>query len=154
MLESTSGPNFTVAHLGALNELEQYQFEHPVRKTTVVGKKFLHDILGATATEISFTKVPPSTSLPFMHSHKMNEEVFLVVQGEGEFQVDDEVFPIREGSVVRVATGGVRCLRNTSAAVPLIYVCIQATAGSLVQHTFQDGVPSARTPKWAATTPS
>ena len=52
----TEGPNYTAVHLGELDRLEQYGFLHPVRKVEVVGKVFLKELLGATATEISFTK--------------------------------------------------------------------------------------------------
>ena len=151
MPDSTSGTNYTAVHLGPLDGLDQYKFDHPVRKVEVVGKVFLNGLLGATGSEISLTKLPPKASVPFFHSHKLNEEVFVIVRGEGEFQVDDDVLPIGEGSVVRVACIGERCLRNTSADAPLIYICIQTMTGSLVQHTFADGVPSARTAKWATT---
>ena len=151
---ATSGPNYTSAHLGPLEELQQYQFEHPVRKVPVVGKAFLNELLGATGSQISLTKLPPNASVPFFHSHKLNEEIFIVVQGDGEMQIDDDVIPIHEGSVIRVATPGERCLRNTSSSASLIYICVQAKAGSLETHTFTDGVTSTRTWKVPATTPS
>jgi mannose-6-phosphate isomerase-like protein (cupin superfamily) len=64
-------------------------------------------------------------------------------------QIDDDVIPVSEGSAVRVASAGERCLRNTSASEPLVYVCVQAKTGSLEQWTYTDGVPSTRTAEWA-----
>lgn len=149
-IPTAAGTNYTAAHLGPLDELAQYGFFHPVRKAEVKGKQFVKELLGATGTEVSFTRIEPGQALPFFHSHKQNEELFLFVRGADEMQVDDDVIPVHEGSAVRVATAGERCLRNTSATDPLIYICIQAKTGSLEQWTFTDGVPGTRTAKWTA----
>ena len=74
----------------------------------------LHDKLGLTGAEISINRMPAGTAVPFVHSHKQNEEVYLILQGSGDFQVDDTAFPIAEGSIVRVATHCNRSLRCTS----------------------------------------
>jgi uncharacterized cupin superfamily protein len=116
----------------------------------VTGKQFVKELVSATGTEVSFTRLEPLQAVSFFHSHKQNEELFLIVRGEGEMQIDDDVIAVREGSVVRVGTAGERCLRNTSPTAAMVYVCIQAKAGSLEQWTSGDGVPSTRTAKWAA----
>lgn len=147
-IPTARGTNYTAAHVGPFAELGKYGFFHPVRQIPVKGKQFLKETLGATATEVSFTRLEPLQAVAFFHSHKQNEELFLIVRGEGEMQVDDDVIPVKEGSAVRVATAGERCIRNTSATEPMVYVCVQAKTGSLEQWTFTDGVPSARTAKW------
>lgn len=76
-------------------------------------------------------------SVPFFHSHKANEENYIILSGEGKFQVDDDVFPIAEGSVIRVATNSSRNLKCTSAQ-PMTYICIQAKEGSLEGYTMTD----------------
>ncbi len=148
-IPTAHGPNYTAAHLGAFDALGQYGFFHPRRQVQVTGKQFLKETLGTTGTEVSFTRLEPLQAVPFFHSHKQNEELFLIVRGEGEMQIDDDVIPVREGSAVRVATAGERCIRNTSATESLVYVCVQAKTGSLEQWTFTDGVPATRTAKWA-----
>jgi uncharacterized cupin superfamily protein len=148
-IPTASGANYTAAHLGPLDELAKYGFFHPRRQVQVQGKQFLKEVVGTTGTEVSFTRLEPLQAVAFFHSHKQNEELFLVVRGEGEMQIDDEVIVVKEGSAVRVATAGERCLRNTSATDPMVYICIQAKTGSLEQWTFTDGVPSTRTAKWA-----
>lgn len=75
--------------------------------------------------------------MPFFHSHKANEENYVILSGAGRFQVDDEVFDIAEGSVIRVAPGCDRNLRCTSAE-PMLYLCIQAKANSLEGYTMTD----------------
>ncbi|MBO4942123.1 MAG: cupin domain-containing protein [Muribaculaceae bacterium] len=101
------------------------------------GKQFLKDATGASSCEISFGSLPKGASVPFFHSHKANEENYIILSGKGLFQVDDNVFDISEGSVVRVATDCDRNLKCTSDE-PMCYVCIQALEGSLGNYTMTD----------------
>ena len=94
--------------------------------------------LGLTGCEVSFNYAAAGKFAPFVHTHKLNEEVYIVVSGNGEFKVDDEEFPVREGSVVRVAPEGERAIKAGSE--DLVYICIQAQNGSLTQATMDDGV--------------
>lgn len=117
------GEKFAHASVGALSEFS--------------GKQFVKDATGATSCEISFGTLPRGESVPFFHSHKGNEENYIILSGAGKFQVNDEVFEIAEGSVIRVATNCDRNLKCTSAE-PLCYICIQAREGSLVDYTMTD----------------
>lgn len=101
------------------------------------GKQFVKDATGATSCEISFGSLPSGAAVPFFHSHKENEENYIILSGKGRFQVDSEVFDVAEGSVIRVATNSDRNLRCTSTA-PLCYICIQAKEGSLSGYTMTD----------------
>ena len=101
------------------------------------GNQFVKDATGATSCEISFGSLPTGAAVPFFHSHKANEENYIILSGAGRFQVDGEVFDIAEGSVIRVSTNCDRNLKCTSEA-PLIYICIQAKEGSLGGYTMTD----------------
>lgn len=101
------------------------------------GKQFVKDASEATSCEISFGSLPTDASVPFFHSHKANEENYIILSGTGKFQVNNNVFDIAEGSVVRVATNCDRNLKCTSAQ-PLTYICIQAKEGSLGGYTMTD----------------
>ncbi|TGX83385.1 cupin domain-containing protein [Palleniella muris] len=101
------------------------------------GKDFVKEATDATSCEISFGTLPTGTSVPFFHRHKANEENYIILSGKGKFQVNDEVFDIAEGSVVRVATGCDRNLKCTSEE-PMTYICIQAKEGSLEGYTMTD----------------
>ncbi|HIX86112.1 MAG TPA: cupin domain-containing protein [Candidatus Parabacteroides intestinigallinarum] len=101
------------------------------------GKQFVKEATEATSCEISFGSLPSGAAVPFFHSHKANEENYIILSGAGRFQVDDEVFDIAEGSVIRVAPGRDRNLKCTSAE-PMVYICIQAKAGSLEGYTMTD----------------
>lgn len=118
-----SGNQFAHASVGSLHAFE--------------GKQFVKDATGATSCEISFGTLPTGQAVPFFHSHKDNEENYIILSGAGRFQVDDEVFDVAEGSVIRVATNCDRNLKCTSAA-PMTYICIQAKEGSLGGYTMTD----------------
>lgn len=117
------GAKYAHASVGSLQQFE--------------GKQFVKEATGATSCEISFGTLPSGASVPFFHSHKANEENYVILSGAGRFQVDDEVFDIAEGSVIRVAPGCDRNLQCTSAE-PMLYLCIQAKANSLEGYTMTD----------------
>lgn len=101
------------------------------------GKQFVKDATGATSCEISFGTLPQGEAVPFFHSHKENEENYIIFSGAGKFQVNGEVFDVAEGSVIRVATNCDRNLKCTS-ETPMTYICIQAKEGSLGGYTMTD----------------
>lgn len=101
------------------------------------GKQFVKDATGATSCEISFGTLPKGAAVPFFHSHKENEENYIILSGKGRFQVNDEVFEISEGSVIKVSTNCDRNLKCTSEE-PMTYICIQAKEGSLGGYTMTD----------------
>lgn len=105
--------------------------------STFAGKEFVKDATGATSCEISFGTLEPGQAVPFFHSHKANEENYIILSGEGRFQVNDEVFAVSEGSVVKVSTNCDRNIKNTG-DVNLVYICIQAREGSLEGYTMTD----------------
>ena len=118
-----NGEKFSHASVGSLHGFE--------------GKQFVKDATGASSCEISFGTLPTGAAVPFFHSHKENEENYIILSGAGKFQVNDDVFDVAEGSVIRVATNCDRNLKCTSAE-PMSYICIQAKEGSLGGYTMTD----------------
>ena len=103
------------------------------------GKEFVKEILNTTSMEMSFGTLAQGCTVPFFHHHKQNEEVYVVLSGEGVFILDGKEEPVASGSIVRVAPSVSRNTKCTG-TVPLVYICIQAKAGSLEQYTMGDGV--------------
>jgi mannose-6-phosphate isomerase-like protein (cupin superfamily) len=134
-----TGQNFAVADLGLFSELRQFTFEASEAPLKLEGKVFLKQILNLSSAEVSFNNLPPNKSVLFYHKHRLNEEIYVFVRGNGAFQVDDRVFSVREGTVVRVDPEGERCMRNTSDTEDLCWIVIQSRAGSYSDHTIQDG---------------
>lgn len=154
MADSKRGASFTAVYLGQLAQLHQYTYKHPALPRETEGKVFLNQILGLTSSEISINKLPPRTSMPFYHTHRLNEEIYLFLKGEGEFQIDGKVLPISEGTVVRVSQEGERCWRNTSETEDLYYVVVQARAGTYEGHTVADGVGVQKRVSWVGKEPA
>ncbi len=97
-------------------------------------KYFLHDALGLTGMEVSVTGYPPNHAFHLFHSHKENEELYIVTKGEGEMQLEDEIFPIVEGTVIRIEPNVVRNLRSSPTS-GLQFVCVQARMNSFSRLT-------------------
>jgi len=148
LLTSRTGQNFAVADLGLFTQLHQFTFEALENPIKLEGKVFLKQLLNLTSAEISLNNLPPGKSVPFYHKHRLNEEIYIFIRGKGEFQVDDCVFPVSEGTVVRVDPEGERCLRNTSDAEDLCCIVIQSRVGSYADHTIQDGFGVQKRVSW------
>lgn len=139
--------NCTAINIGTLDDVKSYSLIHPKLKTEIKGKLFLKNPTKATGTEISFTSIPPKSELNYFHMHYKDEETYIILKGFGFYQVDDDCFPIQEGSIIRVAPEGVRSLCNTSEE-DMVYICIQAKENSLEEYTTEDGKRIEFTPKW------
>ena len=135
---TSEGKNYSTIDLGDFDNLMDYSFLHPRLKSEVKGKVFIGEILKSTGTEISFQILSPNTEIPFLHQHKNHEEVYIILKGTGQFQVDGNIFNIKEGSIIRVAPDGKRSCRNNSDN-PMIYMCIQAQQNSLDNYVVFDG---------------
>jgi mannose-6-phosphate isomerase-like protein (cupin superfamily) len=135
---TSQGNNHCAIDLGVFEKLTDYSYMHPKRHQEIAGKQFVGELLKTTGAEISFQILPPFTEMPFLHQHKEHEEIYVFMKGSGQFQVDESVFDISEGSVIRVSPKGKRIYRNNS-ETPLIFMCIQCQAGSLKSFFVEDG---------------
>lgn len=139
--------HFTAINLGNLDDLMNYSLIHPVNKNIIEGKVFLKEATHATGTEISFNSLAPHAAQPYFHIHRKNEETYIIIKGFGFFQVDEECFEIKEGSVIRVAPHGNRGISNASDEI-MIYMVVQSKENSLEEHTTADGERRPFEPKW------
>jgi uncharacterized cupin superfamily protein len=66
----------------------------------------ISDHIGARQLGYNLTVVPPGkTQCPF-HSHHGEEEMFFILEGEGELRFGSERYPIRAHDVIACPTGG------------------------------------------------
>lgn len=129
--------NFSAINVGKLNGLGDYVLELGP-EVKIPGKVFGGAALQATGAEFSFQLFAPGTETGFLHTHKTHEELYFFLSGKGEFQVDGKVFPIGEGSVVRVAPAGVRSVRNNGTE-PLVMLCVQYKGNTFTAEDAADG---------------
>ena len=50
----------------------------------------LHDKLGLTGAEVSVNRLPAGAGVPFVHSHRRNEEIYGILAGAGRAIIDGE----------------------------------------------------------------
>jgi len=51
--------------------------------------------LGLEQSGLTYQRVPPGYRFPYGHTHKRQEEVYVVVRGSGRMKVDDEIVELR-----------------------------------------------------------
>ena len=107
----------------------------------------LHEKLGLTGAEISINTIGAGECVPFIHSHKQNEEVYIVLKGSGVLYIDGEEFEVNGGDILRIDPDGKRCFKANSNS-GLKYICIQCKAGSLEQFSYGDGELNSEKPSW------
>jgi mannose-6-phosphate isomerase-like protein (cupin superfamily) len=143
------GANFTCFHAGPMEGWAQFSLGPPDVPLPARGKLFLRGLLGSAGLEVSLNVVPPGKGIPFLHRHRENDEVYVVVGGRGQFLVDGECIAVEEGSALRLAPAAARAWRNNSDA-PLYFLCLQYRADGVVQGGTRDGQKVEGKPAWPA----
>jgi uncharacterized cupin superfamily protein len=80
-------------------------------------------MIGVKDLGISFSEVPPGKSGCPFHNHHVEDEIFIILEGEGTYRFGAESFPIKAGDVLGAPAGGQETAHqiiNTGAA-PLRY---------------------------------
>jgi mannose-6-phosphate isomerase-like protein (cupin superfamily) len=93
--------------------------------------------LEAGESAISFLRLAPEFRLPFGHSHKQQEEIYVLVSGSARLKLDDEVVELEPWDAVRIAKETVRNLEAGSDGAELILIGAPAT-GPGDAETIQD----------------
>ena len=62
--------------------------------------------IGARKLGYNLTELPPGKAQCPFHSHHKEEEMFLILEGEGELRFGDQRFKIRKYDVIACPTGG------------------------------------------------
>lgn len=104
------------------------------------GRTELHNTLALTGAEISINRLPAGAGVPFVHSHKHNEEIYGVLAGKGKAVIDGEEVALSAGDWLKVAPAAKR--QFSAADSGLIFVCIQVRENSLEGFTADDAVVS------------
>lgn len=99
----------------------------------------LHDRLNLTGAEISKNVIPAGGSVPFVHSHKQNEEIYFITDGEGKVVIDGENVFIKAGDFIRISPNAKRQF-FASEKKQLEFICIQVKENSLQNYTLTDAV--------------
>jgi mannose-6-phosphate isomerase-like protein (cupin superfamily) len=84
--------------------------------------RFARTPLGATDIGVSHFRYPANLRSPIAHSHREQEEAYVVVSGSGRVRLDDEIRGVRQWDVVRVAPAVVRAFESGPDGLELIAV--------------------------------
>ena len=103
------------------------------------GRVELHEALALTGAEISVNNLPAGAGVPFVHSHKNNEEVYGIVAGKGKVVIDGEEIALTTGDWLRIAPAAKRQF-FAAADEGISYICIQTKENSLGGFTADDAV--------------
>lgn len=63
-------------------------------------------LIGAQKLGYNLTVIEPGKVAFPLHNHWANEELFLVLEGEGEVRIGEARFPLRKGDVIACPPGG------------------------------------------------
>ncbi|WP_230971354.1 cupin domain-containing protein [Nitrogeniibacter aestuarii] len=140
-----TGRHFAQMEAGPMNQWPDYTVHLP--GLDIPGKLFIKETLGLTGCEISINAMPPGGEVPFYHTHKQNEEVYIFIKGRGQLQIDGETLDVKEGSIVRIAPDAERIWRNNGDE-SLVYIIMQVKENSLVQWSAVDGNILETAPAW------
>ena len=110
-------------------------------KTTVAkeNRTELHDALALTGAEISLNTLPAGSGVPFVHSHKKNEEIYGILSGKGKVTLDGETVELQAGDWLRVSPEAKRQFAAADDSA-MSFVCIQVRENSLEGYTAGDAV--------------
>ena len=107
--------------------------------TSEVPRTELHDALSLTGAEVSINCLPAGGSVPFVHAHKENEEIYGILSGKGKVILDGETISLTAGDWLRIAPAGKRQF-FADADTPITYLCIQVRENSLEAYTAGDAI--------------
>lgn len=103
------------------------------------GRTELHEKLSLTGAEISINQLPAGSGIPFVHSHKNNEEIYGILSGKGKIVIDDQEVELVAGDWVKISPAAKRQFFSANDS-SITFVCIQVKENSLEGFTADDAV--------------
>jgi quercetin dioxygenase-like cupin family protein len=100
--------------------------------------RFSRKYLNSEHLGVSYFRYGPGFRSPMGHSHREQEEVYVVLNGSGRIKLNDQIIELRPWDVVRVAPQTVRALEGGPDGLELIAVGADRPEGG-------DGI---RAPDW------
>ncbi len=71
---------------------------------------------------VSYFRYGPNVRSPMGHSHRVQEEAYIVVEGSGRAKLDDEIIEVSKWDVLRVAPEVVRAFEGGPEGLALIAI--------------------------------
>jgi uncharacterized cupin superfamily protein len=124
----------------------------PLSKVKEKEKEFLSRPMGCKGIGFSFVRCKPGEGATYVHRHKVQEEVFIALRGDGTIILDGKRIKMPEGTIVRVGPTVWRALGNDSKSdvVFMVLGAVPPKNFPLGGRTLLgDGIPNRRkVPRW------
>lgn len=93
---------------------------------------------------LGFINIPADEGYSFTHSHRKQEEVYIVIKGNGSILVDNETIALLPGDIIRVAPEAKRALKAGHSGI--LIICAGAVPAGYPQdpharYLIDDGIP-------------
>ena len=128
----------TTAHIKTFSEVKNMSNYSKVSVSNEARTE-LHDVLSLTGAEISINNLPAGAGIPFVHSHKQNEEIYVILSGKGKTLIDGETIELNAGDWIRIAPAAKRQFSAAEDSA-ISFACIQVKANSLEGYTAEDAI--------------
>jgi uncharacterized cupin superfamily protein len=92
------------------------------------GFRKVRSALGVTEFGVNAIVLPPGYTSR-RHFHERQQELYLVLSGEIELELDGDKHTLGPGGLARVDPSTVRSLRNTSESDEAVYFCVGGAGG-------------------------
>ena len=100
-------PNYTHLNLNAVED-QAPNFGMPEG----IEARFAREALGLQKSGASLQKLAPGVRVPFGHTHREQEELYVVVRGSARAKVGDDVIELSEMDALRVEPGVMRAFEG------------------------------------------
>jgi quercetin dioxygenase-like cupin family protein len=97
--------------------------------------RFARKHLDSEHLGVSYFRYAAGLRSPLAHSHREQEEAYVVISGSGRIRLDDEVHELRQWDVVRVSPQTVRAIEAGEDGIEIIAVGSDRPEGG-------DGIPA------------
>jgi mannose-6-phosphate isomerase-like protein (cupin superfamily) len=124
-------PPFTITNL---KEIEDSASE----RAPGIEARFARDHIDSEHLGITYFHYAPGVRAPMAHSHREQEEAYIVVNGSGRIRLNDEILDLHRWDVVRISPQTIRAVEAGDEGLEFIAVGSDRPEGG-------DGVPAEST---------
>lgn len=82
--------------------------------------------IGAQKLGYNVTELAPGKAAFPAHNHRVNEEMFFILEGEGQVRIGAQTYPVRQGDFIACPPGGPETAHQifNSSSAPLRYLAV------------------------------
>jgi len=85
-------------------------------------RELMHPSLHGNSKQSLAEATIPAGFTTFLHRHRLSEEIYYILQGEGLMRVEDDTFKVTEGDTIYIPPGAAHQIRNVGEG-PLRILC-------------------------------